>query len=172
MLSPPQFTDGETEAQAGWRCAQAVVRMVLGLDHTPTALSAGSFHRPLADLRVVASHTLCFRGPGSPECSRLGSAVWGRGAGGKRGGSDYPCLLNGETEARGGEWARPARTAGQVGRLPPSPSPLIGAHSPRPSLPPSPGRSPPGRAGEDSDGSGPAFIFIPSPLLLLQTDDK
>lgn len=69
------------------------------------------------------------------------------------------------------EGARPAGTAA----LQPSPFAWPLDQSPElPSLPPALPRSgpPPGRAEEDSDGSEPAFIFIPSLLLLLQTDDK
>lgn len=83
----------------GLQSARAEVRTELGLEPLSPTPTACRLPLPLADLSVVTSHTSCFHGPESLECSHLLSAVWGRGTGGAGGGSDYPCLLNGETEA-------------------------------------------------------------------------
>lgn len=82
----------------------------------------------------------------------------------------YPSFLNGETEAQSGEVGLSSwdRRAGLHAWLGSSSLPSIRAKChPLPSLPwsPPPDSSPPGRAEEDSDGFGPAFIFILNPCI-------
>lgn len=165
----PQFTDGKAEAQAGVALPSPSLQAALPLVNTVP--SAHLFH--VFVVQMFQNVPMCY-------LLSAGGVQVGSGGG----------VLSGETEARGRTWAFPAGAAGFVS-LPRSAAflffrPLIRAQSPpcpRSALPTrvSPAPPPAPRAEEDSDGFGPAFIFIPGPRIpaalppsprLLQTDDK
>lgn len=157
-------------------------------DLNPPPTPASRLHLPLVNLSSVTSHTLCFHGPGSPECPHLLSPVCGRGAGGEWRRELLPVFQKGKLRPTAGSGPTQLRQQGSSpshSLQPPHFSwSLIRAQSPLPFLlPSSPQVHPPqgqprrtvmdlGQPSFSSSSLASGRALPPFPLLLLQTDDR